>query len=92
MKFKSVGIIEYIDNGNATYLYEDDLFQRIKSKILSSASNEKNILNINSRFRQNALKEITKTGVNRYTHRGSWKPKFQEDMRRKYGVFAGRLK
>ena len=90
MKFKTIGIIEYIDVGNATYLYEDDAYHRIKNRILSSASNEKNVLNINSRFRQNALKEITKIGVNRYTHRGGWKPKFQVDMKRKYGVHPGR--
>ena len=85
-------IIEYIDVGNATYLYEDDTYNRIKSRILSSASNEKNILNINSRFRQHALKEVTKIGVNRYTHRGGWRPQFQSDMKRKYAVHPGRLK
>jgi len=90
MKFKSIGIIEYIDVGNATYLYEDDAYHKIKNKILSSASNEKNVLNINSRFRQHALKEITKVGLNKYTHRGSWKPQFRADMKRKYGVHAGR--
>jgi len=92
MKFKTIGIIEYIDVGNATYLYEDNAYNRIKSRILSSASNEKNILNINSRFRQHALKEVTKIGVNRYTHRGGWKPQFQSDMKRKYTVHPGRLK
>jgi hypothetical protein len=90
MKFKTIGIIEYIDVGNATYLYEDDTYHRIKSRILASASNEKNILNINSRFRQHALKEVTKIGVNRYTHRGGWKSQFQSDMKKKYGVHPGR--
>jgi len=86
MKFKTIGIIEYIDMGNATYLYEDDTYHRIKNKILSSASNKKNILNIDSHFRQHTLKQVTKVGVNRYTHRGAWKLQFQADMKRKYGI------
>jgi len=89
MKFKTIGIIEYIDVGNATYLYKDDVYHRIKSRILSSASNKKNVLNINSYLKQHALKEITKIGLNKYTHRGSWKVKFQADMKRKFGVLAG---
>ncbi len=86
MKFDSIGIIEYIDMGNATYLYESNSYDRIKNRILSSASNEKNILNIHSYLRENALKEITKVGLNRYIHRGSWKAQFRIDMKRKYNV------
>ncbi len=86
MKFKSIGIVEYIDVGNATYLYEDTEYNKIKDRILLSASNEKNTLNINSRFKQHTLKEVTKIGTNKYVHRGSWKIQFQTDMKRRYGV------
>jgi len=86
MKFNSIGIIEYIDVGNATYLYEDKTFMDIKNKILSSAVNCKNILNLNSILKPQRLKEITKTGNNKYIHRGSWKIQFQNDMKRKYGI------
>ena len=87
MKFDSIGIIEYIDIGNATYLYDDEEYTNIKRKILKSASNEKNILNINSLLRQHTLKEITKVGLNKYIHRGSWKVEFKKDMIRKYNIF-----
>jgi hypothetical protein len=90
MKFQSVGIIEYIDIGNATYLYDNDSYHRIKNKLLSSARNDKNILNIQSHLRTTGLKEITKVGFTRYTHRGSWKAQFQSDMRRKYNLHVSR--
>ena len=90
MKFKSIGIIEYIETGNATYLYNNDSYHRIKNRILSSARNDKNILNIHSYFRPTGLKEITKVGLERYTHRGGWKIQFKSDMKRKYGVNPGR--
>lgn len=86
MKFKSIGIIEYIDIGNATYLYNEHEYNEIKRKILKSASNEKNILNIHSLFKQHFLKEITKIGEEKYTHRGSWKLQFKRDMIRKYNL------
>lgn len=87
MKFKSIGIIEYIDIGNATYLYNDEEFINIKRKILKSSNNEKNILNINCLLNQYRLKEITKIGENKYIHRGSWKIEFKKDMIRKYDIF-----
>ena len=59
----------------------------IKRKILKSASNEKNILNINCLLNQHRLKEITKIGENKYIHRGSWKVEFKKDMIRKYNIF-----
>jgi len=89
MKFNSIGIIEYIDIGNATYLYKDNEYEYIKKRILSSASNEKNILNLNSRLKQNMLKEITKSGSTKYIHRGSWKTQFKTDMQRKYKLLPG---
>lgn len=87
MKFKSIGIVEYIDVGNATYLYEDEDYHRIKNKILSSASNENNVLNIKSYLRQYTLKEITKSGSKKYIHRGSWKNQFKWDMERNYSLY-----
>jgi len=89
MKFKTIGIIEYVETGNATYLYDNDLYYKIKNKILSSAFNAKNVLNISSYYSQNVLKEITKVGHIKYIHKGEWKIQFRSDMKRKYELYPG---
>ncbi len=86
MKFKGIGIIEYIDTGNATYLYKDQEYETIKNRILASATNKKDILNIYSLLNTIHMKKITKTGNNRYIHRDLWMSKFRIDMKRNYGV------
>ena len=86
MKFNNIGIVEYIDTGNATYLYKDEEYAVIKNRILSSASNKKDILNIYSFLTTTHMKKITKTGFSRYIHRDLWMSKFKIDMQRNYGV------
>lgn len=94
MKFKAIGIIEYIETGNATYLYSDDLYNKIKNKVLSSAVNVKNILNLNSHLSQHLLKDITKEGDPKYrkfkyVHMGEWKNQFRSDMKRNFNLYPG---
>jgi hypothetical protein len=89
MKFKNIGIVEYIESGNATYLYGHDHYDTIKKRVLSSASNSKNMLNIHSFLNVTQLKNVTKAGTERYIHRGRWMAQFKSDMKRKYGILAG---
>ena len=86
MKFETIGIVEYIDKGNATYLYEDEEYMSIKKRIIASASNKKDLLNIYAYLNATLMKQITKTGMNRYIHRGYWMGQFKLDMKRNYGV------
>ncbi len=86
MKFNGIGIVEYIDTGNATYLYKDEEYLEIKNRILASSRNRRDILNIYSYQTTTHMKSVTKTGTNRYIHRGYWMGQFKLDMKRNYGV------
>ena len=86
MKFNGIGIVEYIDTGNATYLYKDEEYLEIKNRILASSRNRRDMLNIYSYQTTTHMKSVTKTGNNRYIHRGYWMGQFKRDMKRNYGV------
>jgi len=89
MKFDDIGIVEYIDTGNATYLYEDEDYSEIKNQVLTSSRNRRDILNIYSLKTVTGMKAITKTKYDyydRYIHRGYWMGQFKLDMKRIHGV------
>ncbi len=90
MKFNGIGIVEYIDTGNATYLYKDEEYLEIKNKILASSRNRRDLLNIHSYKTTTHMKSVTKTGDIRYIHRGHWMGQFKLDMKRNYGVIEER--
>ncbi len=93
MPFNKFGVIEFIEVGNATFLFEKQIFERILSNIVN-VSNHNDIFNINLNYKYSeySLKDSIKkqfTFEEKFEHRGyssTWQNKFKNILQNRYQI------
>ena len=93
MPFGDIGVIEFIDVGNATFIFDKTTFNTILARVVNiSSHNDIFNINLSYRYSEYRIKEIIKkeySHITKIDHRGhtsTWQGKFKRILQRDYHI------